>query len=242
MYCNCCNQPCDNHQVVTCSVCKQKYKHTCVEITSNEVRTLNANKGYDWTCKDCRSVGKDIKDLKALIIELQNEIKDLRAAKERISNSPGFNMEDIISEISEREKLKNNIILFNVAESDQSKSMNERVESDKSMVADILRVVDPEIRLPNIKLMRLGLFSDSKIRPIKITLEHSDLTRKVLTNAKTLKSNNSFKHVNISQDCTKRQLDHYRSVRDELSRRREAGDTNCRIKFVKDVPRIVPVN
>nr|CAI5828618.1 unnamed protein product [Callosobruchus analis] len=34
MYCNCCNQPCDNHQVVTCSVCKQKYKHTCVEITS----------------------------------------------------------------------------------------------------------------------------------------------------------------------------------------------------------------
>nr|CAI5832742.1 unnamed protein product [Callosobruchus analis] len=213
MCCSCCNQPCDNHKVVTCSVCKQKYKHTCVEISSNEVRTLNANKGHNWTCKDCRSVGKNIKDLKALIIELQTEIKDLRAANERYSNASGFNMEDIISEISERDKRKNNIIMFNVAESDRSKSMNERVESDKSMVADILRIVDPEIRLPNIKLMRLGLFSDSKIRPIKIILEHSDLTRKILTNAKRLKSNNSYKHINISQDRTKRQLDYYKSVR-----------------------------
>nr|CAI5832741.1 unnamed protein product [Callosobruchus analis] len=34
MCCSCCNQPCDNHKVVTCSVCKQKYKHTCVEISS----------------------------------------------------------------------------------------------------------------------------------------------------------------------------------------------------------------
>ncbi|VEN63444.1 unnamed protein product [Callosobruchus maculatus] len=34
IYSSGCNQPCENHQIITCSVCKQKFKHTCAEISS----------------------------------------------------------------------------------------------------------------------------------------------------------------------------------------------------------------
>nr|CAH7763791.1 unnamed protein product [Callosobruchus chinensis] len=96
--CKCCNQACDSHLLVTCSVCKDKYKHTssCVDITTNEVRTLNSNKGYDWTCGGCRAIGKDLKDLKSLIIQLQNEIKDLKAENARNTKHLGFDFEMLL--------------------------------------------------------------------------------------------------------------------------------------------------
>nr|CAH7763878.1 unnamed protein product [Callosobruchus chinensis] len=110
--CKCCNQLSDNHLLVTCCVCKDKYKHSCVDITANEVRILNANKGYDWTCIYCRAVGKDIKDLQALIIKLQSDVKELKAENARRMKSSEFTFEDIITEFSERQKRKNNVVFL----------------------------------------------------------------------------------------------------------------------------------
>nr|CAI5854386.1 unnamed protein product [Callosobruchus analis] len=112
--CRCCKQQCESHQAITCSVCKEKYKHTCVNITSNGVRTLKSNN------VECRSIGKVIKDLKALIIQLQKEIKDLKTENARDTNASASDLEDVIFEISERQKRKNNLILFNIDEPDQN--------------------------------------------------------------------------------------------------------------------------
>nr|CAH7721044.1 unnamed protein product [Callosobruchus chinensis] len=132
--CKCCNQACDSHLLVTCSVCKDKYKHSCVDITTNEVRTLNSNKGYDWTCGGCRAIGKDLKDLKSLIIQLQNEIKDLKAENARNTKHLGFDFEDVVAEACERQKRKNNIIIFNIQESDQTKPTADQIQQDKTAV------------------------------------------------------------------------------------------------------------
>lgn len=35
-----------------------------LDITANDVRNLNINKGYDWTSIGCRAIGKDPKYLK----------------------------------------------------------------------------------------------------------------------------------------------------------------------------------
>ncbi|CAH1970053.1 unnamed protein product [Acanthoscelides obtectus] len=86
------------------------------------------------------------------------------------------------------------------------------------------------------------MFCGTKVRPIKVILDSYDSALQVLVNAKKLKSSNTFKHVNIVQDRTKRQMENYKSIRTELARRHEAGDNNCRIKFINNVPRIVPLN
>lgn len=235
--CKCCNQLSEGHLMVTCSLCKDKYKHSCVDITSNEVRTLNANKGYNWTCLGCRAIGNDLKDLRALIIDLQREIKELRAENTRTVNT-GIDMEEIIYEITERQKRKNNIVLFNIPEPDQRTSKSLQAESDKNVVADILTEVSPEISADNIKPVRLGTFSDSKSRPVKIKLENLDIIKTVLKNAKKLKSNQRFKNIYITVDRTKNQLEQYRKVRQELAERINAGETNCRIKYVNGVPKV----
>nr|CAI5826354.1 unnamed protein product [Callosobruchus analis] len=105
-YHRCCNQSCENHLLVICCAYKDKFKHTCVDITLNEVRILNAYKGHEWTCVTCRAVGKDLKDLKSLIIQLQNDIKKLKAEKFQPSSISVCHFENIISETTERLKRK----------------------------------------------------------------------------------------------------------------------------------------
>lgn len=240
--CKCCNQVCEGHLMVTCSVCKNKYKHSCVDITANEVRTLNSNKGYDWTCIDCRSIGKDLKDLKALIIKLQNDIKELRDEKVSTANSQGMEFEEIISELCERQKRKNNIMIYNVLEPNKQISASERMQTDKNTVSEILSTISPELSVTNIKLFRVGAYSDSKKRPIKVVLENDDITRKVLKNSKLIKSKPNLKNINLSADRTKRQTEYYKKVKQELLDRINSGDNNCKIKYFNDIPRVVSLN
>nr|CAH7726551.1 unnamed protein product [Callosobruchus chinensis] len=221
--CKCCNQSSESHLMVTCSVCGEKFKHTCVDITSNEVTTGPVN---------CRAFGRDLKDLKALIIKLQNDISELKAEKAR----------KIIAEISERQKRKNNIMLFNVPEPDQSSALAVQVASDKNKVVEILDVVIHGSSFAAIKPTRIGTFTVSKNRPIKISLEGIDTAKNVLRNASKLKSNNNFKNIIISPDRIKRQMEHYKSVKQELDNRHNSGDINCRTKYFNDVPKIVALN
>nr|CAH7735247.1 unnamed protein product [Callosobruchus chinensis] len=240
--CKCCNQHCDNHQLVTCSVCKDKYKHTCVDITANEIRILNANKGYDWTCVDCRATGKDLNELKALIMKLQEDIKQLKTDRDRSLGTSPVDFEEVVTEINERQKRKSNIIIFNLEEQAQSKPPAERAELDKTAVNNILRFVVPNFNLRNMKPVRLGLFSTTKKKPVKLVLENSDQVRNMVINGKKLKDSNTYRNIIIAPDRTKRQLDYFKSVKQELLQRMNAGETNIRIKFFNDVPKIVSSN
>lgn len=240
--CKCCNQLYDAISMVTCCICKEKFKNTCVDITANEVRTLNSNKGYDWTCANCRPISHDIKNLKSLLIDLQREIKELRAVTNPPSKESSLEFEDIVAEVSERHKREKNIIIFNIAEQDQQKTPAAKSEGDKIQVVNILNSIVPDLSLAEVKPIRLGSFSSNKIRPIKISLENGYAAKKVLKNAKKLKSHQVYKNVNISSDKTKRQIDFYKKTKQELKNRLEAGENNLKIKYINQVPRIVSEN
>lgn len=240
--CKCCNQMYDAHLMVTCCICKNKFKHTCVDITANEVRTLNSNKGYDWTCVNCRTIGQDIKQLKSLILDLQKEIKQLRADKIQPGLNSGFDIEEIVSEISDRQRRSKNIIIYNVKEQDQQNSANDRIQKDNEQVVSILSAVLPELSVAHIRPIRLGTFATNKTRPIKIMLESDNCVGKVLRNANKLKANQRYKHINISSDKTKKQIEFYNTLKSELKQRSDAGEMNLRIKYVNKIPRIVSEN
>nr|CAI5819890.1 unnamed protein product [Callosobruchus analis] len=240
--CKCCSQLFDGHLLLTCSVCKERFYHNCVGVSSNEVRILSSNKGYDWTCAECRGIGRDLKDLRATIIQLQKDIRDLKEENSKLAENPRFEFEDVVSEVSERMKRKSNVILFNVNEPDQSKTATERMDNDKTIVADILQKIDPERPVTNFEHARLGVFSNSKVRPIKLILENEETARKVWMKSNNLKSHNTYKNVKLFPDKTKKQMEYYKMVRQELENRHAAGDRNCRIKYVNDVPKIVQLN
>ncbi|KAJ8972555.1 hypothetical protein NQ314_000142 [Rhamnusium bicolor] len=79
--CFCCKAETDQHKLIKCCVCKNDYKHTCVGLTLNDVKTISNKSGLSFTCTNCAIIGKDINELKALIAELKNEVTQLKLQK-----------------------------------------------------------------------------------------------------------------------------------------------------------------
>lgn len=243
--CACCNKAFEPHLMIQCSVCKKFFKNTCVEVSTSEVRTMNANKGYDWSCKDCRSVGNDLKDLKALILSLQDEIKSLKTEhfKMRGAMNANIEFEEIIEEINERNRRKFNLVISGIEEQSQEQSSAERFEKDKNTIKDVLLKVEPDLSVGNIKPIRLGRFDVNNARPrlLKITLSEEHQVLNIIHKAKTIKNYDEYKQVSIFSDRTPRQINYYKDIKNQLNERTNAGE-NCRIKYVNGVPKIVTLN
>nr|CAH7756716.1 unnamed protein product [Callosobruchus chinensis] len=112
--CTCCNKLHNAISMVKCCICKKLLKNSCVDISSSEVRLLSANKGCDWSCPSCRTFGNDLKDLKAIILKLQDDIKTLKDNRNDVPINDDDFLETIISEVSERAKRKKNFTILGV--------------------------------------------------------------------------------------------------------------------------------
>lgn len=100
--CACCNRSFKNSLMLKCCVCNKLFKHSCVNITVEELHVLSdSSKGYDWTCIGCRELGNELKDLKALILNLQKDISDLKSESiSNLSDTKHIDIEEIIDEVN----------------------------------------------------------------------------------------------------------------------------------------------
>ena len=242
--CACCNKSFKPNLMIKCSVCKKMFKHSCVDITLEELRILSDNnKGYDWSCKNCRNFGNELRDLKTLILKLQNDICDLKSGQsDGRSLLKEDNFEEILEEINQRNIRKSNLVIFGVEEQDKELSASARIEQDKAEVTKILRVIEPDLNTQNIKPIRLGIFNNTKNRPIKISLNDEKHVNNVIRKTNILKNNRAYKNISISFDRTPRQIEHYRQLKKELKEREDSGEQNLKIKYVKGIPKIISLN
>nr|CAI5855213.1 unnamed protein product [Callosobruchus analis] len=92
---------------------------------------------------------------------MQGDIQSLKAANES-NDSPTKDefFEEAIAELTERNKRKNNLILFGVPEPNSNKSASERATEDKSAVIEIVKVVYRNIDITTVKPVRLGSYAE----------------------------------------------------------------------------------
>nr|CAH7725949.1 unnamed protein product [Callosobruchus chinensis] len=150
--------------------------------------------------------------------------------------------EEVLHEIEERNSRKCNIILYGVAENKDATRQQHEIQ-DVAEVTKVLEFLSPDINT-NVKPMRLGKFDRSSTRPrlIKLTLNNQQQVQKCLRNANKLSSSTEFARIRISADRTPKQVEFYKKVKCELSRRQANGEANLKIKHVRGVPRIVTEN
>lgn len=244
LLCVCCKKSFEDHKVVTCCVCKNYYSNACVELTPSETRIIKSKKNFSYTCQNCSQLGDNINDLKSIILTLQKEVESLKSLRNQptaVNNNADY--EEIIQEITERNRRKRNLVIFGVAEIN-SNSKDDRLQHDEREVNKVLQYLSPEVTYDNIKPARLGKYDGTRDnpRPIKITLREEDIVHNLIRKAKTLRDSNSFKKINISLDRTPRQLEHYKSLKRELNQRISDGETNLKIKYIRGIPKIVSVN
>lgn len=230
--------------MIKCCVCNKLYRHSCVNITTEELHMLvDTSKGCDWTCGGCRLLGNDLKELKALILNLQKDIQDLKSNNSASTAKSQFiEIDEIINEIDQRNLRKGNMVIFGVPEKNQDLTAADVVESERNDVNKILKCIIPDNNIPVLNIKRMGVYNNSKCRPIKLFLEDEKLVKNYIMKSAALKKNRAFQKIYCSFDRTPRQIEYYKDVRKELVRRQESGESDIRIKYFKGIPKIVSLN
>lgn len=239
--CSCCKKSFDTSSLVTCIVCNKSYRNACVELTTNEVKLLNGNKGVEWSCKSCKESGCRIGDLKALILQLQNDIQSLKNQMKLESSLSEDDYEEIISEINARNSKKSNIVIFGLSEPNQNINSDARQESDTNQVINILKSVLPDENFENAKPVRLGKYEANKNRIIKVALSNEITVRNLMKNATRLKNSQNYRNISISADRTKREIEYYKKIKNQMLERNNNGE-NCKMKYINGIPRIIDLN
>lgn len=240
--CSCCNETMELHKSVNCSICTNSYNIKCADISTAEARKIHSNTGLSWTCRDCAKLGNDIKSLKTVIVELQ---KDIKALKDTMVTTPAsstlslFESEKIIQEIGDREKRKNNIIIYGHPES-ECQTNSEQQDLDAKLINDILTFAS--IDEPNIRPIRLGNVNrsvESKPRPIKVTLSSEPNVLSLLKKSNNFQSVDKWKNIFLSRDRTLMQREIHNAARAERDERLAKGETNLKIKYKNGIPSVV---
>lgn len=234
--CTCgCNTSAEEHKVVDCCVCKKNFIHSCVDLTITEVRTIKTKKGLSWSCRNCNILSNDINELRAAILKLTDDLQSKGCSDDVF--------EMMLSELSERNDRKQNIIVFNVEEIDAQDGVQRR-DHDLRVVRDVLGVISTSIDSEHIEVHRVGRYvgNGNHHRPLKVRLNNVKDVHTVIKNTPKLRNSQSFNSINISFDRTRRQIDYYKKIKAELNSRVEAGATNLRIKYKQGIPTIVSLN
>lgn len=221
--------------MVDCCVCKKSFIHSCVDLTSTEIRTIKTKKGLSWSCKNCNVLSNDINELKAAILSLKADLQS------KNTNDDMFEM--ILSELNERNNRKQNVVIFNVLEVDSQDNTQGR-DHDLEVVRDVLSAVSNDIGLEHLEVQRIGrrVNNGNHHRPIKVKLNSVKDVHTVIKNTSKLRNSQSYNRVNVSLDRTRRQIDYYKKIKAELNSRVENGATNLRIKYKQGIPTIVSLN
>uniref|UniRef100_A0A1Y1M4J9 PHD-type domain-containing protein n=1 Tax=Photinus pyralis TaxID=7054 RepID=A0A1Y1M4J9_PHOPY len=218
---------------VSCDNCSNVYHIKCANISKAQYENISATPGCVWKCTACNDntgemaksfdneqLLKAIETLNQTVAMLKEEVKALKAEKDHV------NMEVIISEISERQKRSNNIIIFKLKESNE----------DMKTVIDIIKNIAPNVATDEITINRLGKKHDNSPAPLKVKLGSRDDVFAILKNKRKLRETHPT--ISIGTDQTKLQQEYFKRIKGELERRKDTGETNLFIKYINGVPTI----
>lgn len=149
-----------------------------------------------------------------------NGIKCTIAEIQNMQNQQPIAFNDLMNEIEEREKRRENIMIFGLDE--KQGTVDERRFHDKQMVGELFETIDLE-DVEFTDCLRIGKHSGNKPRPLKIKLKDRNKKLSILRKSKELRTSTRFKAVYISSDLTKSQQSEQFLLRKELKRQNDAG-------------------
>lgn len=225
-------------KLIKCDCCDQKYHGKCIGISPAEAKVLQLkSRIISFYCISCKSNINQIPNLISLVDNLQKQIELLTNTvnESKKCKNEDLDFEVICNEIRERENKASNIIIYNIDEC-QDKKIEERIRYDNQKVSEVMMKIGVNDMFS--KVIRLGKNETGKCRPIKVVFNEKSSVHKVLKNKYKLK--NESKLI-IATDQTTMQKLFYKKVEEEFKSRKQLGENNLRIKFIKNVPKIICV-
>ena len=192
---------------------EQENLHRIISEVSNKLDNLTSQN---------INLQKQIEDVCHRNDSLQNQITDTSKTTSQTAasttESSTTTVLSIADELADRERRKNNLIIFNLPEtSDQSKDIAFSNELCQSVFAITVKIT---------KSLRLGKKVENKNRPLLISLENQNNTSYITSRAAYLRQHAKYENIYIVPDTTKYQRFKHKGLVDELKRRKANGEEN----------------
>ncbi|KAL4104941.1 hypothetical protein QTP88_020217 [Uroleucon formosanum] len=190
----------------------------------------NFNKRFDDLSIEITKISNENSILKTNVSKLENKLLEIENISSLSSQISEFN---ITNELADRQPRAQNIILYNLSE-DSNNTQNSTSDGDR------LKLIFNEMKIDfnPINFNRLGKLSN-RTRPLKITFMDTKNIFKILRGQSKLRHFPDFKDLPFSSDKTLKQREHMQTLRKELQSRRENGEIDIIIKYIKGNSQII---
>lgn len=244
----------DNDCGLFCDLCEGWYHAGCAGVSQNLYKMLEKDdeiwickhckgtlKGKMKKINRLEEENKQYKEANATLVDeledwknkfqaMKGEIVDEVAAKveaifnQRIKVEVEERVTEVMREREEKEKKKNNLVIYNLEESD-AEDKQEREREDQLKCVNLFT----EIRCENIRVretVRLGKMTEGRKRPLLLKLENENSKYEVLRRAKFLKNTRELwaKRVIITKDQTEKEREETKKALVLLKERRDRGE------------------
>lgn len=205
------------------------------------------------TKDELKCISEGISDLKTDVGLLNDRVSafeprlqavegDIAKLKTQMENKEAPVVENLIEEISDRQRRLRNLIAYDVKERAASSS-NAIDQQDQSVVLLILKHAGLEHLLPSVRFFRIGKKNGSRPRPLKICLpSDSDAMTVFRSFSKKDEVDGELRGVSLAHDRTLKERQHLAELREVLQTRVDAGEANLTIRYINGTPKIVKKN
>ena len=211
--------------------------------------TVNLQQGQELVSRKLQETVSKIEELSACLVALSSKVENIAYNQSQLDNSipsakppshpppPSTSTAEatnwlnnnittgVIDEYRDRENRKLNLILYNVPESQSGKTSVQKAH-DTNFISDIANKIEAgQVDVTNVT--RLGKKVNNKNRLMKVQVASLSQKRRLLMNAKKLKQcSGDFQNIYLTPDLSYNERQANRLLRQELSHRKEAGETD----------------
>ena len=241
-----------NDYALQCALCDHWVHHKCIvpemsmETFNMLVAQVKQNGGTFWACISCRSfkakIDKRLTTLEMKVEEMDHTVKDhdsqlkeldktVKEIKKNTSKATKENQiqtvkddasDAVLTELDERDKRKNNVIIHGLDESNNDVTDGRvRKSEDLAKLQSLVDALNVQIQLStSLKYVkRLGEKQEAaaKPRPLLVCFKNTGDKDSLLEKSLDLKDNTDWSSVSLVQDLTKKQRQHEQSLRDKCT-------------------------
>lgn len=213
----------DNIQLLTRSVREQEALAVDQSNMMKRVLTESQNQKFLYSDAVKKSCDKMI-----------GEVKDKLSAMPGSNSKSSINIKEaqtvskVFDDFLDKNKRARNLVIHNFPEQEGS-TVVERSQADMSLFSSMIKET-LHMNVRPTKSFRAGKFIPNKDRLLIITLENEDVKYDVLRMASQLRTCEGWRRVFITPDLTYKERQQQKMLREELWKRREAGESNLCIR------------
>jgi hypothetical protein len=243
-----------NDKGLLCEYCSKWHHCECEKILNDEYDFIvKRGRQLHWFCSNCNVKALDVIQIVSTIKEANDKLKvDMDSLTKRVDDIAKFNdkefkanfrqkVRDEVYEAKDKEKRVCNIIISGIEELEDIDVDDDRGIGDKDNELEIVQhMINGVLNLPQVTVEKAEGIQPKRSgeervprtggRLIFATLGNKDMKYRVLDKARDLRKKEFWNKVFINPDRTAKERTEDRELRDELKRRKEAGEKNLVIR------------